>query len=213
MNQAGTAQYVTTPAHHTYDFSSDATLLGVAGVRQQFDKPTWGSEICCSTGINGGYGDIYDPTTTGALAMSSIVHHDLTVADDSAFHWRTTLSKVTGCSPGSTPDCATRTNTSGYNDGLICYDPDFAAEHPPDQAVLRARPAQPVRPAGKGTVVKTHGCNGGANQKWTLGATGAVTGTQSGLCLDVQGASTADGTPVVLWTSGGVTTQQWRRSV
>ncbi|PRY37907.1 glycoside hydrolase [Umezawaea tangerina] len=127
MNQAGTAQYVTTLAHHTYDFPNDTTLAGVAGVRQQFDKPTWGSEICCFTGINGGYGATYDPTITGALAMSSIVHRDLTVAGDSAFHWWTALSKVMGCSPGSSPDCATRTNTSGYNDGLIYYDPDFAS--------------------------------------------------------------------------------------
>ncbi|WNV88452.1 glycoside hydrolase [Umezawaea sp. Da 62-37] len=49
-NQAGTDQYVTTLVHHTYDFPSDATLAGVAGVRRQFDKPTRGSEIRCSTG-------------------------------------------------------------------------------------------------------------------------------------------------------------------
>jgi len=101
MAQSGTAQYVTNLAHHTYDFPSDAALAGVAAVGRQFAKPTWGSEICCFTGINAGYGAQYDPTITGALAMTSIIHRDLAVANDSAFHWWTALSKVMGCSPGS----------------------------------------------------------------------------------------------------------------
>jgi hypothetical protein len=40
-----------------------------------------------------------DPTITGALAMNSIIHRDLTLAGDSAFHWWTAVSKVMGCSP------------------------------------------------------------------------------------------------------------------
>jgi hypothetical protein len=99
----------------------------VAAVGRQFGKPTWSSEICCVTGVNGGYGATYDPTITGALAMNSIIHRDLTIANDSAFHWWTALSKVMGCSPGSDSGCATRINTSGYNDGLIYYDPNFAS--------------------------------------------------------------------------------------
>ena len=126
MNQPGTAQYVANLAHHTYDFPSDAARAGVAAVGRQFGKPTWSSEICCFTGVNGGYGATYDPTITGALAMNSIIHRDLTIANDSAFHWWTALSKVMGCSPGSDSGCATRINTSGYNDGLIYYDPNFA---------------------------------------------------------------------------------------
>ena len=50
-----------------------------------------------------------------------------------------------------------------------------------------------------GTQVQIWSCGGGANQSWvpasgTDASTGAVTGYQ-GLCLDVRGASSADGTP------------------
>ena len=46
-------------------------------------------------------------------------------------------------------------------------------------------------------------CNGGANQQWTLNSNGTITGVQSGLCLDVTGAGTGNGTPVELWTCNG----------
>jgi hypothetical protein len=126
INQSGTATYVANLAHHTYDFPSDAARGNVAALGRQLGKPTWSSEICCFTGINGGYGATYDPTITGALAMTSIIHRDLTVANDSAFHWWTALSKVIGCNPGTTPACANQINTTGYNDGLIYYDPNYA---------------------------------------------------------------------------------------
>ena len=46
-------------------------------------------------------------------------------------------------------------------------------------------------------------CNGGANQQWNVNANGTITGVQSGLCLDVTGASTANGALVALWTCNG----------
>jgi O-glycosyl hydrolase len=127
MNQAGTAQRVTALAHHTYDFPSDGTRAAAGLVGKRFGKPTWATEICCFTGLSGGYGQGYDPTIVGALNMASIMHRDFTVAGDSAFHWWTAVSKVMGCSPGANPSCATNTNTSGWNDGLIYYDPQFAS--------------------------------------------------------------------------------------
>ncbi len=42
-----------------------------------------------------------------------------------------------------------------------------------------------------------------------INSNGTITGVQSGLCLDVTGATTADGTPVELWTCNGQTNQQW----
>ncbi|WP_439654487.1 RICIN domain-containing protein [Streptacidiphilus neutrinimicus] len=36
-----------------------------------------------------------------------------------------------------------------------------------------------------------------------------MTGVQSGLCLDVTGASTADGALVQLWTCSGQSNQHW----
>ena len=49
-----------------------------------------------------------------------------------------------------------------------------------------------------GTKVEIWTCNGGA-----------ITGTQSGLCLAVTGASTANGALVELWTCDGQSNQQW----
>jgi hypothetical protein len=37
----------------------------------------------------------------------------------------------------------------------------------------------------------------------------AVTGVQSGLCLDVTGGSSADGALAELWTCNGGSNQQW----
>jgi hypothetical protein len=39
-----------------------------------------------------------------------------------------------------------------------------------------------------------------------------VTGVQSGLCLDVTGKVTANGTLVELWACNGGTNQQWTLS-
>ena len=60
----------------------------------------------------------------------------------------------------------------------------------------------------KGAVVQSSTCSGGANQKFDLriGTTGAangatvIVGRQSGLCLDVTGASTASGAFVETWS-------------
>ncbi|HUQ59579.1 arabinofuranosidase catalytic domain-containing protein [Lentzea sp.] len=60
-----------------------------------------------------------------------------------------------------------------------------------------------------GTAVVTAACDGGAGQRWTVNANGTVTGAQSGLCLDVNGAAAANGTKVVLWTCHGGANQQW----
>ena len=38
---------------------------------------------------------------------------------------------------------------------------------------------------------------------------GSVTGVQSGLCLDVSGDGTANGTAVILWTCNGQSNQKW----
>ena len=54
-------------------------------------------------------------------------------------------------------------------------------------------------------------CNGGTNQQWTFNANGTVSGRQSGLCLDVNGAATANGTTVILWTCTAAANQRWTR--
>ena len=55
-------------------------------------------------------------------------------------------------------------------------------------------------------------CNGGANQQWTVNANGTIVGVQSGLCLDVVGNRTANGTLVDIYTCNGGRNQQWTRA-
>jgi lysophospholipase L1-like esterase len=54
-------------------------------------------------------------------------------------------------------------------------------------------------------------CHGGTNQRWNLNANGTISNAQSGLCLDVSGNASANGTPVVLWTCTAAANQLWTR--
>ncbi|MFF7365497.1 ricin-type beta-trefoil lectin domain protein [Streptomyces sp. NPDC008125] len=64
-----------------------------------------------------------------------------------------------------------------------------------------------------GTAVQLWNCNGGANQQWKLNPDGTVTGTQSGLCLDVTGgdkpAGNVNGTALELWNCNAGANQKW----
>ncbi|GAB3530798.1 hypothetical protein GCM10027575_73170 [Phytohabitans suffuscus] len=63
--------------------------------------------------------------------------------------------------------------------------------------------------AAAGARTQLWDCNGGANQQWTFNANGTISGNQSGLCLDVNGAATANGATVILWTCTAATNQRW----
>jgi alpha-galactosidase len=54
-------------------------------------------------------------------------------------------------------------------------------------------------------------CNGGANQQWAFSNDGSIRGVDSGLCLDVTGNRTGNGTLVELWTCTGAANQRWAR--
>jgi hypothetical protein len=47
------------------------------------------------------------------------------------------------------------------------------------------------RGSTNGTKAIVWSCNGQANQQWNVNSNGTITGVQSGMCLDVTGASTA----------------------
>jgi len=49
------------------------------------------------------------------------------------------------------------------------------------------------------------------SQKWSFNSNGTISNQQSGLCLDVDGASAANGAAVILWTCTAATHQQWHR--
>ncbi|MEJ3745650.1 RICIN domain-containing protein [Actinomycetes bacterium KLBMP 9797] len=66
--------------------------------------------------------------------------------------------------------------------------------------------------AGAGTRTRIWDCSGGANQQWTLNGNGTISNAQSGLCLDVNGAGTANGTAVVLWSCHTGANQRWTRA-
>jgi len=87
------------------------------------------TEICCYKGSGGvatSFGAQYDPTMTQGLWLADQVYDDLTVARDSAWYWWTALSPKIGCDPKADPSCVTRVNATGFNDGLLYYDQNFA---------------------------------------------------------------------------------------
>jgi poly(hydroxyalkanoate) depolymerase family esterase len=55
-------------------------------------------------------------------------------------------------------------------------------------------------------------CTGAANQQWSIGSDGTIRNAQSGLCLDVNRAATANGSTVILWTCTGAANQRWNRA-
>jgi poly(3-hydroxybutyrate) depolymerase len=66
--------------------------------------------------------------------------------------------------------------------------------------------------AAAGARVQIWDCTGGANQQWSLTAGGTITNAQTGLCLDVNGAGTTNGTAAIVWTCHGGTNQRWARA-
>ncbi|MGA5299707.1 ricin-type beta-trefoil lectin domain protein [Nucisporomicrobium flavum] len=68
-------------------------------------------------------------------------------------------------------------------------------------------------PAGTaGTRVRIWDCNASSGQHWNLNSNGTISNAQNGLCLDVNGAATANGTAVVLWNCHTGANQRWARA-
>jgi O-glycosyl hydrolase len=61
-----------------------------------------------------------------------------------------------------------------------------------------------------GEPVQLWTCNGGSNQQFLPQTNGELIGAHSGLCVDVTGNSTANGTQIELWTCTGKPNQQWK---
>ncbi|HMC71587.1 MAG TPA: glycoside hydrolase, partial [Mycobacteriales bacterium] len=124
---AATLPSVGALAHHAYEFPTDEWLKQVSSLRR-FGRPLWMTEICCYDGKGPivGFGAQYDPTMTQGFWLADQIYDDLTVAGDSAWYWWTALSPVLGCDPKADPQCPTRKNTNGWNDGLLYYDERYA---------------------------------------------------------------------------------------
>ena len=118
---------VSTVSFHGYDFPTAARLRAVAGmVRSRTGARTEMTEVCCSTGS--GYARGYNPGMRGGLWLADTIWRDLSAGGVSSFSWWTALSPELGCAPSSDPTCAAASNASGWNDGLLYYDPDFRAD-------------------------------------------------------------------------------------
>jgi alpha-galactosidase len=65
--------------------------------------------------------------------------------------------------------------------------------------------------ATAGSKVQIWDCNGATNQQWSFNANGTISGVASGLCLDVNGNATANGTLVILWTCTAAANQRWTK--
>jgi hypothetical protein len=66
--------------------------------------------------------------------------------------------------------------------------------------------------SGAGTRVQIWDCHGGANQQWNFNSNGTISNAQTGLCLDVNGGGTANGSTVIVWSCHGGTNQRWARA-
>jgi poly(3-hydroxybutyrate) depolymerase len=63
-----------------------------------------------------------------------------------------------------------------------------------------------------GARVQISDCNGAAGQRWSFNSNGTISNGQNGLCLDVNGAGTANGTAVVVWSCHTAANQRWSRA-
>jgi len=66
--------------------------------------------------------------------------------------------------------------------------------------------------AAPGTRAQIRDCTGAPNQQWNLNTDNTVTHTQTGLCLDVNGAATTNGTAVIVWTCHSGANQRWAQA-
>ncbi|CAE6407534.1 unnamed protein product [Rhizoctonia solani] len=118
--------------HHTYDFPTDASYLSYVNYVKSIapNKQTWMSEVCCSVGVadasdrkwSGGY----DPTIRGGLHFATMIMQSFIVVQEPHYDFWTLASSMIGCSPLGNPSCVNSINTSGWQDGLIYYDPNYA---------------------------------------------------------------------------------------
>ncbi|WP_236594285.1 ricin-type beta-trefoil lectin domain protein [Saccharothrix sp. 6-C] len=66
--------------------------------------------------------------------------------------------------------------------------------------------------AAAGARVRIWDCQGGTNQQWNLNTNGTISNAQNGLCLDITGAGTTNGTAVILWNCHTGANQRWARA-
>lgn len=131
LSVAGVSRSLAALATHTYDFPSNGTLANAAELARRHRKQLWMTEICCMVGREGhpvrGVG--YDPTMRGALTMANLIWQDLTYGRMSTWDWWGAAAASIGCDPVTSPGCTRGSNPSGFNSGLLYYDPNYLSNH------------------------------------------------------------------------------------
>jgi O-glycosyl hydrolase len=126
MSTTAASEWVAALAHHLYDYPDGRVLRRARElVGEYFDRPMWMTEISCWNSRTKTYGRQYDPTMTSALWMANTIWQSLTQANDAAWHWWVALSSTLGCDPLKDPGCTRRINYTGYDKGLLYYDPNY----------------------------------------------------------------------------------------
>ncbi len=130
LTGSGTSRWLGALVHHAYDFPTDAQAATVASIGSRFGKALWMTEICCYDGKGPlvGFGAQYDPTMTSGLWMADTIYQDVALIGDAQFDWWTALSDQLGCDPLHVAGCVTSVNGSGWNDGLLYYDPAYTTD-------------------------------------------------------------------------------------
>ncbi|MFI6810264.1 ricin-type beta-trefoil lectin domain protein [Streptomyces luteogriseus] len=57
--------------------------------------------------------------------------------------------------------------------------------------------------------VTMRNCDGRASQQWTMPWDDTIRNAASGRCLDAQGRTTGEGTPIIVYDCWGMDNQQW----
>jgi O-glycosyl hydrolase len=130
LTAGSTSRWLAALAHHTYEYPTDAEAAMVSTLGPRFGQALWMTEICCYDGKGPlvGFGPQYDPTMTSGLWLADSVYQDVAVIGDAQFDWWTALSSQLGCRPVDHPGCVAGVNGSGWNDGLLYYDPAYAQD-------------------------------------------------------------------------------------
>ncbi|WP_410597394.1 glycoside hydrolase family 27 protein [Amycolatopsis sp. lyj-23] len=176
------------------------------------------STTAAQIGLSGTSFTLTDVWTGGTSASSGTISASVPAHGVAAYRvsggtpLAATTSRLRDAGSGRCLDVDNASTTSGA--GTLVWDCQTAANQ-----LWTTWPNGEIRVFGdkcldgttSGARVTSRSCTGQSNQKWTLGTDGTVRNVHSGLCLDVEGAATANGTHAILWSCNGQPNQRWTR--